>query len=81
MFLKSDQQLKDALGADVEFQKLPKHARIVRYAPCDIRDHDSWPQCFAWLRENGEVFKRVLQDRVKALDLELPGDQVESSST
>ena len=41
MFLKSDQQLKDALGADVEFQKLPKHARIVRYAPCDIRDHDS----------------------------------------
>jgi uncharacterized protein DUF4268 len=77
--LESDQSLRKEIGADAEFQKLNKHARIARYTPHNIADRESWPQLFTWLRKNGEDFQKMFQSRVKALDLDQQEDEEEGN--
>jgi hypothetical protein len=75
--LQADQSLRAALGPDVEFQKLKKHARIIRKSTCDVNDRSTWESCFDWLRRNGEAFKLAFQARVRALDLGVGTDTEE----
>jgi Domain of unknown function (DUF4268) len=44
--------------------------RIGIHRPANIADRDSWPELFAWLKNNAERFKTVFAGRVK--DMELP---------
>lgn len=65
--------IDDELGmADVEWDPIPERTacRIGVHREANLGDRDSWPELFAWLKDNAEKFKTVFAARVK--DMRLP---------
>lgn len=75
--LDRDREAIDAeLGmADVEWDPIPEKTacRIGIQRQANLADRDSWPELFAWLKDNAEKFKTVFSARVKGMPLPATG--------
>lgn len=78
--LHAERETIEAQLGELEWQPLPesKSCRIARYREADMEDRETWPELFRWMLEEAEQFRKAFGDRVKAIHLSSPEDQMVS---
>lgn len=74
-------KIEAEIGEKLSWDNVPEKDRYRIYVrkQADLDDRNAWPQQHEWLKKNLEAFQRVLGPRIKALNLDAVGAEVQQA--